>query len=425
MNAAGDRLLYHSGSSRGTGFSMATSAVDGEEHRITLSDITVDQENLSVTGSRNYSGVDFQRTYTIRPSSVTGDKDTLEVKVVATNTSDVAHEVGSRIFFDTMIENHDDAPFRVAGVGAVTTKMQFEGDNIPPSYQVFASLNSTQLIATGSFATGSGAPDIVQFNNYGSGSNDRLIPSIDIGATIGDSSVSGIWNYRTLQPGETLVCRAFYGLGSIDVSSDSDLVLGATKIDANFTVNEEGTGYNPVSLTSYINNSGLVDLTNAEMSIVLPAGVTVEGDSAVSYDSLPIDAERQHTWKLNAVPAPTERTVEVTINAKSTETGAVTPVVYSYVIPAIAGAPEPTTAEPTTAEPTTIADPTTTAAPDTQAATSATKEATKDEATKSEATKSESSNGTVKTGDAVPAFAILATLVAGVGAVYLLRKRAK
>ena len=323
FNAQGERLLYSFGGS--VGFSMVTAAVDENENTISISDMTVDEENFSVSGNYELQGVNFERTYTIRPNSVSGDRDTLEVKVVATNTDTVEHQVGSRTFFDTMVENNDKAPFRIAGVGAVTTQMQFEGENIPLSFQAFSSLNSNRLIGTGSFATGSGAPDIVQFNSFGNACGSNLIPWITIGEEIGDSSVS--------------------------------------------------------------------------------------------YDSLTIGAERQKTWQINAVPAPEERTVQIVISAKSTETGDVTPITFTYTVPAIEGAPEPTP-EPTTEEPTTIAE------PDTQAATSATDAATKDEATKSEATK-ESANGTVKTGEAVPAFAILAVLTAAVGAVYILRRRAK
>ena len=417
-NAAGERLLFCTSGSSGT--SMSVLGVDGSSSYVYTSDLVVNQENLTVTGHGTLKGIDYERVYTLRANSVTGDKDTLEVKIIATNNSEEAHEVGSRIFFDTMVEDNDKAPFRIAGVGAVTTRMQFEGANIPVSFQAFDSLENPKLVGTGSFATGSAAPDIVQFDNYWNASGSTLIPSVSVGVELGDSSVSSIWQYSTLNPGESRVYRAFYGLGSIDVSKDSDLVLGATKIDGSFTVNEEGTGYNPVRLTSYINNSGLIDLTNAEMSLTLPEGVTVEGDSKVTFDKLAVRTEKQNTWTLNAAPSPVERTVEVTINAKSTETGEVTPVVYSYVIPAIQGATEPTTEEPTTVEPTTVVE-TTVAQPDTQAATSA----TKDEATKDTATKSEASNGTVKTGETIPAFAILATLIAGIGVVYVLRRRAK
>ncbi len=162
------------------------------------------------------------------------------------------------------------------------------------------------------------------------------------------------------------------------------------------------------------------------MYLDLPAGVTVTGSSSgVAYPSLKVGEEKQQTWTLEAAPSPVERTVTVTINAQSTETGKGEPIIYTYVIPAINGAEpivEPTTAEPTTAEPTT-AEPTTveatTAAPATVQPTTA---ATKDEATKSEATKSEA-NGTVKTGEAFPAIAVLITLVAGVGAVYFYRRK--
>ena len=279
-NAAGERLLFCTSGSSGT--SMSVLGVDGSSSYVYTSDLVVNQENLTVTGHGTLKGIDYERVYTLRANSVTGDKDTLEVKIIATNNTEEAHEVGSRIFFDTMVEDNDKAPFRIAGVGAVTTRMQFEGANIPVSFQAFDSLENPKLVGTGSFATGSAAPDIVQFDNYWNASGSTLIPSVSVGVDLGDSSVSSIWQYSTLNPGESRVYRAFYGLGSIDVSKDSDLVLGATKIDGNFTVNEEGTGYNPVRLTSYINNSGLVDLTNAEMSLTLPEGVTVEGDSKVT-----------------------------------------------------------------------------------------------------------------------------------------------
>ena len=424
LNAVGERLLFCTSGSAGT--SKTVAAVDGDSQTLIISDLAVDEENFTVSGSYTYKNIDFERVYTVRANSVTGERDTLEVKIVATNNTAEAHQVGSRIFFDTMVEDHDRAPFRIAGVGAVTTKMQFEGADIPVSFQAFDSLDNPKLVGTGSFATGSGAPDIVQFDNYWNGTSSSLVPTVTVGEAIGDSSVSAIWNYRTLNPGESLVSRAFYGLGSIDVSRDGDLVLGATKIDGSFTVNEEGTGYNPVRLTSYITNSGNVDLHNAQMSLVLPEGVSVDGDATASFASMALREEQQKTWTLTAAPSTVERTVELTITAKSDETGEVTPVVYSYVIPAISDAPVPVTTEPVTTEPVTTveattAEATTIAQPDTQAATSA----TKDEATKDSATKDSSTNGTVKTGEATPAFVILAMLIAGCGVVYLLRRRVK
>lgn len=351
--------------------------------------------------------------------------DTAEFSLTLTNNTDTSKNVGGKFFLDTMVEGNDHAPFRVAGVGAISTKTQFEGDAIPASFQAFDSLQSPKTIGTGTFAAGAGKPDVVQFRNFGD-SNYPLVPEIDTSEEIGDSAVNVIWLERELAPGETRVLTTYYGLGYIDVSEGSELKLGATKIDGSFTISEDGNSYNPVRLTSYVSNTGNSELSGVGMYLDLPEGVTVTGSSSgVAYPSLKVGEEKQQTWTLEAAPSPVERTVTVTINAQSTETGKGEPIIYTYVIPAINGAEpivEPTTAEPTTAEPTT-AEPTTveatTAAPATVQPTTA---ATKDEATKSEATKSEA-NGTVKTGEAFPAIAVLITLVAGVGAVYFYRRK--
>lgn len=422
FNIEGSKLLFTVGSSTessASGTSGTYLSVDGSCDRIYTYNDVADDASYSISGSAAVKGIDVTRTLTIIPNSVSGERDTVEITVLATNNTEETHQVGGRIFLDTMVEGNDQAPIRVAGAGALETRTQFEGDAIPVSFQAFDSLDNPVLIGTGTFAKGAGKPDVVQFLNYWENSSSALIPQIDTTQSIGDSAVNSIWLEKALAPGESVVYTAYYGLGYIDVSENSELVLGATKIDANFTVNEEGTGYNPVALTSYITNAGLVNLSNVSMSLDLPAGVSVVGDAEMQYDNLAVRAEKQNTWTLTATPSPEERTVTIVINAKSEETGAVEPVVYTYTIPAIEGAeplPEETTA-PETVAPTTTPDATSVTVPATTAA------ATKDEATKDEATKSEANNGTVKTGEAAPAFAILAVLIAGAGAVYFMRRR--
>ena len=161
-----------------------------------------------------------------------------------------------------MVEGNDHAPFRVAGVGAISTKTQFEGDAIPASFQAFDSLQSPKTIGTGTFAAGAGKPDVVQFRNFGD-SNYPLVPEIDTSEEIGDSAVNVIWLERELAPGETRVLTTYYGLGYIDVSEGSELKLGATKIDGSFTISEDGNSYNPVRLTSYVSNTGNSELSAA------------------------------------------------------------------------------------------------------------------------------------------------------------------
>lgn len=425
---SGGRLLFTASDYRGEtggGTSRCYIGLNGSCSSLYFSNDEVDQENLEIRGTAEESDIDIVRSIRLINNSVTGEKDLAELTLTLTNNSSETKSVGGKFFLDTMVEGNDSAPFRVAGVGAITYKTQFEGDSIPASFQAFDSLQNPKTIGTGTFAAGAGKPDVVQFRNWG----DRRYP---------------------LVPGESLVCRTYYGLGIIDVSNESELKLGATKLDGSFTINSDGTGYNPVRITSYVSNAGSVSLSDVNMYLDLPAGVTVNGGSSCAVGSLETGAESQNTWTLNAAPSSVKRTVTVTINAKSAQTGAVAPVSYIFTIPAIDGAEpivEPDTTAPATTAPATTApastaassartssaatDPTqattvTDATSNTSAATTAaptTAPASKDEATKSEATKSEASNGTVKTGEAFPAIAVLLTLVAGVGAIYFYRRK--
>ena len=449
---SGGRLLFTASDYRGEtggGTSRCYIGLNGSCSSLYFSNDEVDQENLEIRGTAEESDIDIVRSIRLINNSVTGEKDLAELTLTLTNNSSETKSVGGKFFLDTMVEGNDSAPFRVAGVGAITYKTQFEGDSIPASFQAFDSLQNPKTIGTGTFAAGAGKPDVVQFRNWG----DRrypLVPELNTSEKIGDSAVNVIWRERSLAPGESLVCRTYYGLGIIDVSNESELKLGATKLDGSFTLNSDGTGYNPVRITSYVSNAGSVSLSDVNMYLDLPAGVTVNGGSSCAVGSLETGAESQNTWTLNAVLSSVKRTVTVTINAKSAQTGVVAPVSCIFTIPAIDGAEpivEPDTTAPATTAPATTApastaassartssaatDPTqatnvTDATSNTSAATTAaptTAPASKDEATKSEATKSEASNGTVKTGEAFPAIAVLLTLVAGVGAIYFYRRK--
>ena len=426
FSAEGGKLLYTNygaNSEYGGGTSQAYISVDGNCNSIYFSDEVVDNANLTMSASAKVFDIDIERGVKIVSNNASGEKDTAELTLVFTNNTEETKSVGGKFFLDTMVEGNDYAPFRVAGVGAITNKVQFEGDNIPASFQAFDSLDNPKTIGTGTFATGAGKPDVVQFRNY-SDVRYPLVPEIDTTDSIGDSAVNVIWLERNLAPGESLVCRTYYGLGYIDVNEGSDLKLGATKIDGNFTVKEDGTGYEPVRLTSYVTNTGIVALSEVEMSLTLPAGVTAD-KTAHTVGDLAIRAEKQNTWTLTATPTPVERTVTVTVNAKSKETGEVSPVTFTYTIPAIEGA-EPiveTTAAPTTTVPETTAEPTTTV-PETTVAATTKAPTTTTPATPAQATPSQpSNNGTVKTGEAVPAVAVLLTLVAGVGVIYFYRRK--
>ena len=405
-----------------------------------------DEAGKKITASKDYNGLTVERILTIVPNGNTNREDTVEFKMVVTNNTTENHEVGARIMLDTMLGSNDHAPFRMPNLGAVTMRTQLEGNDIPEMYQAFDNLSEPTVVSTGTFARGADKPDIVQFNRWGSSTNNTLIPSCDSTLEIGDSAVNSIWNEKTLAPGKSIAYKTYYGLGEFVASGNTELVVGATKATPNFVINEEGTGYEPVSLIGYVQNAGSTGLDNVNMNISLPTGVSlVDGDATVNVGSLNAGDTNQVAWKFNAVPANVERVITVKVSGwvgENTETAQ--EVTYQYVIPAIEGAPEVPTEEPTeaptaaptepeTEAPTSATNPTVpataapTAAPTsapTNAATNAPANNNSSNTTNSN-TSTSSATGKVDTGDSQSAVIILAMVIAAATVVFVVRKRAK
>ena len=208
-----------------------------------------DAQSKRITTSKNYSnGITVEKILTIVPNGNTSREDTVEFKMVVTNNSTENHEVGARIMLDTMLGSNDDAPFRMPNLGAVTMRTQLEG-------------------STGTFARGADKPDIVQFNRWGISTDNNLIPACDSTLEIGDSAVNSIWNEKTLAPGKSIAYKTYYGLGEFVASGNAELVVGATKVTPNFVINEDGTGYEPVSLIGYVQNTGTEGLDNVNIAV--------------------------------------------------------------------------------------------------------------------------------------------------------------
>ena len=403
-----------------------------------------DEAGKKITASKDYNGLTVERILTIVPNGNTNREDTVEFKMVVTNNTTENHEVGARIMLDTMLGSNDHAPFRMPNLGAVTMRTQLEGNDIPEMYQAFDNLSEPTVVSTGTFARGADKPDIVQFNRWGSSTNNTLIPSCDSTLEIGDSAVNSIWNEKTLAPGKSIAYKTYYGLGEFVASGNTELVVGATKATPNFVINEEGTGYEPVSLIGYVQNAGSTGLDNVNMNISLPTGVSlVDGDATVNVGSLNAGDTNQVAWKFNAVPANVERVITVKVSGwvgENTETAQ--EVTYQYVIPAIEGAPEVPTEEPTeaptaaptepeTEAPTSATNPTVpataapTAAPTSAPTNAATNAPANNNSSNTTNSNTSSATGKVDTGDSQSAVMILAMVIAAATVIFVVRKRAK
>lgn len=412
-NDDGKKLLYGSSSSTST----TLLNIDGELNYYSSGEGVFDASNKLHSSSRVYNNVDVKQTYSFLTSNATGRDDLVEIKYTLTNNDTVAHDCGVRIVIDTMLGSNDSAPFRIPGVGAVTTEKTFTGADIPEYYQAFDNLENPSVVAYGTFdKTSSNKADSVQFMYWGR-SNDLEwgIESRDE-VSIGDSSVASIWEVKTLNPGETRTYKMYYGLGEFIADTSGELQLGGYGANR-ATINEAGTGYETSVVTAYIKNASDNNLQNVKVTLNTANGMTLaDGQLTVDIGDLAAGEEKQVSWNVNFAPVNVETTATYSVTATADNADSKT-VSLSTILPALdvevpeteptteAPTEAPTTAEPTTVAPTTVAD-----------ATSATEApATPDSATPD--------NGAIQTGGASFAVIALTVLAAACGAVIAFRKR--
>ena len=398
-----------------------------------------DAANKTHVSTKKFMGVDIRQNYTFVRSNATGRDDMVEIKYTLTNNDTVAHEAGVRIMIDTMIGDNDDAPFRIPNVGSVETERTFTGSEIPEYYQVFDSFDNPSVISFGTFdKTSSNKADYVQFISWLKSKNTTWNITTTDGDLIGDSSVTSVWNPKTLNPGETRTYKMYYGLGKFVADTSGELQLAGYG-DNTAKINEENTAYEPSTVTAYIKNSSENTLENVTVTLNAAEEMTFSGEQTINVGNLSAGEEKQVSWTVDFAHSQVEKTVNYSISAKADNADEKT-VDLSTILPALTGAeatpdesttvpettvpettvPETTvpatTAEPTTVEPTTVA-PTTVAPTTTPDATSATKQATKDTATKT------TNNNAVQTGSVSVAALLLTALSAFAGIAYFVRKR--
>lgn len=408
------KLLF--GTSFGTSHTLIN--VDGESNQFDhISDSNMvfefDSANKTHLTSKKYNGIDIRQNYTFVKSNATGRYDMLEIKYTLTNSDTVAHEAGVRIMIDTMLGDNDEAPFRVLNVGAVVTEKTFTGAEIPEYYQAFDNFDNPSVVSFGTFdKTSSNKADYVQFISWvRSNTSSWELGTID-GASIGDSSVTSVWNLKTLNPEETRTYKMYYGLGRFVADTSSELKLAGYG-DNTATINETNTGYEPSTVTAYIKNAGENTLENATVTINATSEMNVAGEQTLNIGNLVPDEEKQVSWTVNFVPSEVEKTVNYSISAKADNADEKT-VSLSTILPAVTG-DIATPDEPTTVAPTTVAS---TMVPETTPdATSATKPATKDTVVKT------TNNNAVQTGSASVSVLLLSALSAFAGIAYFVRKR--
>lgn len=289
--------------------SYSTIRVDGESFRYSADEAnkpTFYAENKNNVSAMTIGDIFVTETLSFVTNVSTGREDVIEVRYDVVNNGTVAHNVGGRIMFDTMLGSNDQAPFRVPGTGNVTTETEYEGDAIPDYWQAFDSLTNPSIIAQGSFLrNNANPPDKVQFGRWGSMHGTPWNYTITPGNSNGDSAVTAIWNEEELAPGATVTFKTYYGLSELTQDLLPPLALSVYgDSTVNIGVPEE---FAQMLFTSYVENIGEGDAENAYVRITLPQGWTLAENSEerIDLETITVGQLKQSSWTIN-IPTDAE-----------------------------------------------------------------------------------------------------------------------
>ncbi len=216
----------------------------------------------------------------------TGNEDVAEFSYIVENNGTENHSVGVRIMFDTMLGSNDSAPFRIPGIGNVTSETDLKGSEVPEFWQAFDSLSSPRVIAQGTLKIDNEtAPDRVRFTNWGAASRNPWDYTRGKNYN-GDSATCIYWNPKSVESGQTFTCKTYYGLSSLQQDNVPPLAValsGATRLEVVENENGDRTySPNPLTVTAYTQNIGSGTAYDADIELVLPSCMRiVDGDNVI------------------------------------------------------------------------------------------------------------------------------------------------
>lgn len=309
------KLTYgHPGSST----SYTTMKIDGSNYIYypNTQAPTPNEPNLTSTSESRMNNVSVKQELSIVKNTSTERDDVVQIKYIVKNNDTINHNAGVRIMLDTMLGGNDGAPFRIPGIGSVTKELELTGNNIPEYWQAFDNLLNPSVVSNGSLLRAvRNQPDKVQFAYWPYIYNASWDYTVKTNSYLtSDSAVAVYWNPKTLAPGETREYVTYYGLSELQGEIGSNLavsVAGASSVE----VTDGKYNPNPFTVTSYVMNTGYSLAGNVKARIDLPEGLKLAAgqQSEVLLGNLAYMQEKQLSWKLEILPANTQRTLTYTV----------------------------------------------------------------------------------------------------------------
>ncbi len=293
----------------------------------------------SVVSRYDVCGVQFEQRLTI---TEIGERPSVLIEYLATNTTAVPANVGLLLFFDTMIGDNDFAPIATE-YGYFAVEREFVAPDIPTYWQAFESSPwqpEDSLIGSGVLVGASAAPpDRIVFGDFWLLRNTDWEYTLS-GDPFSDSAVLMRWDASYLMPGETRRMATYYGLGNVEiVIGDLNLSLSAPH---ELTI--ESCSFrtpNPFPVNLIVSNATGVILPGLFARLALPEGFHLADGYSSTVTILEIlspGASEAISWMVYSDDGyfPTDTVISLMVSAWSTATDT-TIAEWPIIIPGIDG----------------------------------------------------------------------------------------
>ena len=207
----------------------------------------------------------------------TGNVDTVEISYRIWNKDIKAHNIGTRIVFDTFLGKEDGAPFRVPGLGTVTTEKLLQGAEIPEYWYSYDDLVKPTIRAQGTLKIkNSPVPDKIILAGWHHFNDNLWNFRLKEGRSFKksflspkDSAVGIFWEPKEVSPDDSITFKTYYGLygTTVSVSRLFNVSLGGAV----------ATSGEPFLVNADLQNISSQPAKDVKAEIILPKGLKLRG----------------------------------------------------------------------------------------------------------------------------------------------------
>jgi hypothetical protein len=258
--------------------SFTTINIDGELYRFGEERgsflVPLQVKDSTIIATWNINNIDIVQLLEFADGPNTGRPDSVKISYMVQNKDTQPHNIGIRILLDTFLGRNDGAPFRIPGVGEITTETIFKNASVPFYWYAYDDLAEPTVRAQGTLkADGLTPPDMVifaswdRFNKYlwdFQPVEGRSFRRAVIGPL--DSATANYWNPTKIGPGQKTGYSMMYGLyGATILRSDIfNISLGGPAT----------TKGEPVTINADIQKRPVIPAQNCSAEFILPMGLS-------------------------------------------------------------------------------------------------------------------------------------------------------